>query len=104
MKDKKLRKRLFGQNYKTFNLLRGEGLISKVLEFYVKKSEALKLEIRGGIGEGIVIKCDKCKCLLLKEDAIKGEEEMRGSIFGHKFIYTPYYCLKCKPNKLKIKK
>ena len=104
MKDKKLRKRLFGKNYKNLNLLNGEGLISKVLEFYVRKSEALKIEIKGGIGEGTVIRCDKCKCLLLKEDAIKDEEEMRENILGHKFIYTPYYCQKCNPNKLKIKK
>ncbi len=58
--------------------------------------------------------CETCKCLIRKEDAFIGDPEIRYRTYGSisdilsamntssyrdNYIYTPYYCLKCKPKR-----
>ena len=105
MKDKKLRQRLFGKNYKTLDLYKSEGLIAKVIKIVKAIEEENKR----------IVKCEKCKCLIFKEDAIKGKKEIRKRIevaeitnilyrdIEKDYIYTPYYCHRCTPKKLKDK-
>ena len=88
MEDKKLRQRLFGENYKSLNLWKGQGLIARTIERERSR----------------IVKCEKCKCLIFKEDAIKGKDEIRKTFLSlKKYIYTPYYCHRCVPKKLKKK-
>jgi len=90
MKDTKLRKRLFGSQYKSLNVFKGEGLIIRLIQ---KERDR-------------IVKCEKCKCYVSREDAIKGEPEIRdiGVKGCYEVIYTPYYCHRCVPKKLKSKK
>lgn len=58
-----------------------------------------------------IVECETCKCLIKKQNAIKGKKEIKAKqtsvgydVFYNvtiyqdtDYIHTPYYCLKCKP-------
>jgi hypothetical protein len=54
-----------------------------------------------------ITKCETCKCLIAKEDAIRGKSVIRERKYFNQCyypsyreeIYTPYYCHKCKKEK-----
>ena len=66
------------------------------------------------------VACDKCKCRINKSDAVKGNSiimkrydslQVQQKIHGYpeseigepneEYIYTPYYCHRCKPKQTK---
>lgn len=97
MKDIELRRRLFGKNYKSISFTLGEELFGGVLSNFLRKNEALRVR-----------KCDKCKCYVSREDAIKGEPEIKDigikGCYEKNIVYTPHYCHRCVPKKLRDKK
>ena len=59
-----------------------------------------------------VIKCDTCKCLIEKQDAVEGDSVIKDSqtamgliynVRPVKYLHTPHYCLRCAPKLAKVK-
>lgn len=63
--------------------------------------EETRIEVQKYINTNLV-SCEKCECLIKKEDAIEGKKKiMKSCITSEDYIHTPYYCHKCAPNKSK---
>ena len=54
-----------------------------------------------------LVSCELCHCLLYKYDAMAGESKIKYSMHPlfvcdkeeYAYMYTPYYCNKCNPNR-----
>ena len=74
----------------------------EVTEILKKEIDQLQIDI---LKLKNIVTCEKCKCLLNKEDAYRGksiikekEEFLCGmGVYKTEYIHTPYYCLNCIP-------
>lgn len=89
---------------------------SKRIQELEQRLDAINAEVR--YNSENIIACEKCKCLINKRDAIKGESIIINEFLDFSFrilwgkyppyetvekIHTPYYCLKCAPKEKQIK-
>ena len=84
-------------------------------EWYNLKERLAHLELNSNlVKRDDLITCEKCKCLMYKNDAIKGKSIIKRKTVYHntynsynplgalegtteEYLFTPYYCQRCKP-------
>jgi len=83
-------------------------LLSRIEEMDSTKDKENEKEKETGepILRNEIVRCDNCRCLLYKSDALVGDSEIRkrfvyrGGDYGiyedeDEYIYKPYYCVRC---------